>query len=195
MKAYLDWCKSNGVIMDKVDFPAVFSGVCGAKANSDIEPNEAFVYVPNKLIVSVEAARKSELSDVFRSHDALFVSNIDRDYFILVVFVLFERTKGDKSFWHPYFEAVNPGSYTSLWPDNVIAMIDEPELKLNLKTNRDKIELDYENVQKLKDLYPQHFGLVTRDMFEWAIVFVTTRCFGWGLPSTMLVPLADALNH
>lgn len=25
--------------------------------------------------------------------------------------------------------------------------------------------------------------------------FVMTRCFGWGLPETMLVPFADFLNH
>lgn len=25
--------------------------------------------------------------------------------------------------------------------------------------------------------------------------FVCTRCFGWGLPSLMMVPLVDYLNH
>jgi len=25
--------------------------------------------------------------------------------------------------------------------------------------------------------------------------FACTRCFGWTLPSTMMVPLADFLNH
>ena len=36
MKAYIDWCKNNGVIYDKLDFPAIFDGVCGVKANEDI---------------------------------------------------------------------------------------------------------------------------------------------------------------
>ena len=47
----------------------------------------------------------------------------------------------------------------------------------------------------MADLYPEYFGSSTRADFEWAVVFVTTRCFGWGLPSTMLVPFADAINH
>ena len=29
----------------------------------------------------------------------------------------------------------------------------------------------------------------------WALSFVQSRAFGWGLPCTMLVPLADCLNH
>jgi len=31
--AYLSWLRANGAIFDKVDFPAYFDGVCGAKAN------------------------------------------------------------------------------------------------------------------------------------------------------------------
>jgi len=56
-------------------------------------------------LISVETARKSEISEVLKSHDALFVGNVDRDYFILVVFLIFEKSKAD-SFWKPYFEAV-----------------------------------------------------------------------------------------
>jgi len=29
----------------------------------------------------------------------------------------------------------------------------------------------------------------------WAMGFLNSRAFGWGLPATMLVPLADCLNH
>lgn len=46
--------------------------------------------------------------------------------------------------------------------------------------------------------YPQIFGNITekeKDLFYWSNEFVMTRCFGWTLPSTSLVPLADMLNH
>jgi hypothetical protein len=76
-----------------VEFPAVFNGICGAKASQDIQPNEAFIFIPNQLLISVETARKSEISEIFKSHDDFFVSNVDRDYLILVVFVIFERQK------------------------------------------------------------------------------------------------------
>lgn len=140
MKAYLKWGKENGAIFDKVDYPAVFNGICGARAKEDIAPGEAFVFIPNKLIISVESARQSEIGDIFKSHETLFVSNVDRDYLILLVFTLYERvTKGEDSFWHPYFDAVEPGRYASLMDQDIIDLCDEPELKLNLKLNKDKL--------------------------------------------------------
>lgn len=32
-------------------------------------------------------------------------------------------------------------------------------------------------------------------MFIWAFELVMTRCFGWNLPGTFLVPLVDFFNH
>ena len=32
-------------------------------------------------------------------------------------------------------------------------------------------------------------------MFAWAFKAVITRCFGWFLPTNMIIPLADHLNH
>ena len=46
-------------------------------------------------------------------------------------------------------------------------------------------------------IYPDFFdpSRVDKDLFMWAYAFLYTRVFGWGLPSTMAVPLADCLNH
>jgi len=35
----------------------------------------------------------------------------------------------------------------------------------------------------------------TKELFEKMYNFACTRCFGWTLPSTMMVPLADFMNH
>jgi hypothetical protein len=45
---------------------------------------------------------------------------------------------------------------------------------------------------------PQIFGKVDADskrLFYWSYELVMTRCFGWSLKSTSLVPFADMLNH
>jgi len=77
--------------MDKVEFPAYFGAVCGARATEDISPQEAFLFVPNKLILNVQRARDSDISDIFKNHDSLFVANVDRDFLILVLSVIYER--------------------------------------------------------------------------------------------------------
>lgn len=32
-------------------------------------------------------------------------------------------------------------------------------------------------------------------LFTKCFVSVVTRCFGWGLPKTMIIPFADSINH
>lgn len=34
-----------------------------------------------------------------------------------------------------------------------------------------------------------------RQTFTYAFVSVVTRCFGWGLPTTSMIPFADCINH
>ena len=36
---------------------------------------------------------------------------------------------------------------------------------------------------------------LTREVFVKLYAQVCTRCFGWGLPHTSMVPIADNLNH
>ena len=48
-------------------------------------------------------------------------------------------------------------------------------------------------LKKYPDMYPPEF--LTKEMFFWAYELVMTRCFGWSLPSTCLVPFADMFNH
>jgi len=58
---------------------------------------------------------------------------------------------------------------------------------------------EYETMHKLLAVYPQFFPdsdtWFTYDMFKWALSFVHQRCFGWGLGTVALVPLADMLNN
>jgi hypothetical protein len=62
--------------------------------------------LPNKLIISTETAKNSEIGEIFKNHDEMFVTYQDRDMMILILFLIYERIKGEESFWHPYFEVV-----------------------------------------------------------------------------------------
>lgn len=55
-------------------------------------------------MISTETARNSEIAEVFRNHQDIFVSNASRDHLILVTFMMYERNKGKLSFWHEWFE-------------------------------------------------------------------------------------------
>lgn len=46
-------------------------------------------------------------------------------------------------------------------------------------------------LKKHADLFPGY----TQELFMKMYNYACTRCFGWTLPSTMMVPLADFMNH
>lgn len=49
-------------------------------------------------------------------------------------------------------------------------------------------------IGKYPKFYP-NFNESHKDLFYWSCEFVMTRCFGWTIPSTSLIPYADMLNH
>jgi len=84
-------------------------------------------------VISVEAARNSEIAEVFENHENMFCANIDRDSNTLCCFIIYERLKGHLGFWHPYFEAIYTAPITCLWPKAALDLCDCPEMALNLK--------------------------------------------------------------
>jgi hypothetical protein len=110
-----------------------------------------------------------------------------------VVFLIYERLKGELSFWHPYFEVVHVDEMTCHWDSEVLKKCDCPEMSMKLRYDAFKLDEDFEEIQKVVDLYPQFFPGVqfNRGIFNWAMTFSSQRCFGWGLASTSLAPLCD----
>ena len=95
----------------------------GSMAQDDIQPNEAFAYIPNKLCITSEKARNSDLSVVYRSHLDIFQNHQERDFYVMVLFLMYERPKGEESFWHPYFEVCEVDHLPAFWPDEELNTI------------------------------------------------------------------------
>lgn len=201
MKRYVQWALENGAIMDKVNFPAAFGAdgdLVGSSALEDIAPNEAFIFVPQHFLLTVERARASvEIGHIFENHDSIFKANTNRDFLTLLLFMIHEMSKGEKSFWHPYFEAVDPGIMPCEWKQSLIDEIDDRQLKEDLKEYAKSMQEDWATVQKLMRIYQEHFDpqVCNETLYKRAAAFISTRCFGWGLPTTIVAPLADSFNH
>ena len=121
---FMQWLRENGAIFDKVsedkhlilwfvfviqvEFPAIYGeGLQGLRLKEDLAPNEPLLYIPNKCIITPEHAKASPIAHLFDCHDALFVTNYDRESTIIMVYIIYERLKGAESFYHPYFEMVD----------------------------------------------------------------------------------------
>ena len=62
--------KHFNLIPYQIEFPAAFgvkdeAALMGSGAKVDIEPNEAVVFVPGRLIITVERAQSSEIGHIF----------------------------------------------------------------------------------------------------------------------------------
>jgi hypothetical protein len=88
-----------------VEYPAVYKygsdGVLGLACTEEIAPYETIAYIPTRLMISTELARNSEIAEIYRQFEDLFVANADRDFLTLVLYLIYERSKGKDSFWHP----------------------------------------------------------------------------------------------
>ena len=81
-------------------------------ATADILPGEPVCEVPAALLLSAPAARGSEIGHVFEENPALFAAEDDR---VLVVFLMYERLKGPRSFWAPWLATMPEPTSIELW--------------------------------------------------------------------------------
>ena len=90
----------------------------------DVPAHEPLCYIPSKCMITTEHARMSPIGHLLENHEALFVSNWDRDNNIILVYIMYERLQGSESFYHPFFEMVDSLTPTVYWEDAVIAQSD-----------------------------------------------------------------------
>ena len=123
-KAFLEWLDTNGALYPKVIYPAIYthgdSKLVGVMCKEQIQPAETIMYIPNKCLVSTESARRSEIGEIYRNYEDIFVANVDRDHMTLVLYLMYERSKGTDSFYHPYFEVCELVESPALWPQEMI---------------------------------------------------------------------------
>ena len=160
---FCQWLKDNGSIFDKVEYPAVFGqGLVGARLLEDLGRNEAFIFVPNRCIMSTEHARKTPLGALFEldEHKNLFVTNTDRDTVILIGYLIYERLKGSESFYQPYLDMVDCPWPTCYWdPELLDEHSDLVEMKANLLDAKKRCDEEWDllNTTFFSQYHPEHF--------------------------------------
>lgn len=114
-----------------------------------------------------------------------------------MVYLMYERLQNEQSFYKPYLDMVDSPIPTCYWDDQVLELSDLKEFKLTLKEARRKCDIEWVKIKTLTDQFPSLFKSeeVTKELYLWALGFVQSRAFGWGMPCMMLVPMADCLNH
>lgn len=132
-------------------------------------------------------------------HEYCFKGSQNRDFMVLALYLVYEHCKLADSFWWPYLESMGDLSLSANWnEDKYLNQIECPILLEEIrKYQKDYVE-EREMLKKLVKIYtPAHFPAkgVSDELFEKCYAMVTSRSFGLGISSTLLVPGADMLNH
>ncbi len=82
-------------------------------------------------MITLSDAKDGVLKDMFLDHPEVFTYDEDCETNMMAVFVFHEKLKGynqfipnklgDKSFWYPYLNAINPCSICLTWGPEAIA--------------------------------------------------------------------------
>lgn len=101
------WLDQNGAKRESIDYPAAFGpdgGLIGIAAKRDIGIQEAYIYVPSKLVICEEKFRQDpDIGHILEENPELFVDHYFGEHLVLIFFIAYEIGKGEKSFWAPYF--------------------------------------------------------------------------------------------
>jgi hypothetical protein len=153
---FLNWLGANGAVFPRVEFPVAFGpeGLVGALAKEDIGASSAFMYIPERLCISVTRAEESEVADMFIQHPYLFSGHSDSDSYRLYVFLAYERLKQGDSFYHPYFQVIQDTALLSDWNEEELRELQDPTLILEAKEERSRISGIWTELREAVSVHP-----------------------------------------
>lgn len=198
-KRFNEWCVQNGVIGPKVFYPARFSnGLIGMKCLAPIEYREAYLFIPYKLLMTMENAKRvPELQYLIKNYEIFHHRRgKEPEQCILTLFMLWEYQKGPESFWWPYLDLL-PEFEQFVWELDKDKYIKQSQCVMfydyarGFKTDGDEIFNDFKLV--VEENTPTIFkaGMFTKRVFNKLYGSCCTRCFGYGVPYTCMVPMGD----
>ena len=198
---YNYWLRQNGAVFPSCQYPGFFGPdrITGVQAVEDIPPEKAFAFIPHKLVISADKANNGEIGFVLYKFPHLFEERSDSEDLTLYVYCLYEKLKGSKSFWFPYFLTSQGMDILMFWDEASLDELQDPVLKHRVKKDKEKFQEDWAEVYRAIKNYPTFFKgtkFSLEQEYRAAYIMVVGRCYDrCGLPCSMMVPFGDNFNH
>ncbi|EQC28331.1 hypothetical protein SDRG_13879 [Saprolegnia diclina VS20] len=185
-----NWLLHHQVDLDRVAFGA------GAVAQTALTKGATSLAVPFALTMNVHSARSSDLAPLLQRESTLL------DNEVLVLHLVYERLKGDASFWAPFLRSL-PASFDTpiYWSHAEFHELKGTNVAMLTNVLRQQLVADYTTIyHRICLRYPQMFPLdrVSIGDFKWALSVLSSRAFGItkdGEYLQVLCPGLDQLTH
>ena len=156
-----EWCEKEGVYMPKLEYPADFGGgLLGARCKEDIQHREVYLYIPYKMLISVKQTKEhAVLAAIIDAHPEVFGEEREDSWeqVILALRLIYEFTLGKEGYWYPYLRMMPDVEFTCAWEDFELEMTQDTQLTAQLQNYDDKLQLEWENMETILNLYPEIF--------------------------------------
>jgi hypothetical protein len=83
------------------------------------------------------------------------------------------------------------------WNKEDLDELHDELLRAEILEYKEEYDAEFIALLEIANLYPSIIRLegFTESHFKLAFTITVTRCFGWSLPNTMIIPFADCANH
>eukprot|EP00826_Nyctotherus_ovalis_P034336 TRINITY_DN2841_c0_g1_i6.p1 TRINITY_DN2841_c0_g1~~TRINITY_DN2841_c0_g1_i6.p1 ORF type:complete len:256 (+),score=52.17 TRINITY_DN2841_c0_g1_i6:68-835(+) len=188
-KDFKKWLDVHGASYKKVACPATFTlfpeiVYTGMIAIEDIGYNERIVTIPSSIVINIKIAFYSELNPIFKASPKLFSDRLNPRYWeenIMITFILYEKHKGAKSFWHPYINILPEHCDCLLnWEDEEIEEVQDKILVADAEAQFTEMANCWEEWYNCLKNYPQYFteDTISFAQYKWCYMLIYTRLFG-----------------
>ena len=99
--------------------------------------------------------------------------------------------------WFPYFAIAERTDLPAFWDHKELEHLEDELLKAEIIEYQEEYEAEYQALFEIASLYPEVIDIskFTPETYKLGFTITVTRCFGWSLPHTSIVPFADCANH
>lgn len=123
--------------MPKCEWPVTFeNGLIGVRAREIIENREAYIFVPYKMLFSVEKVHLNPvLRPILHENGHLFTKKADTDWaqLTLILGLLYEMTIGEKSDFDPFVRQLLQTNLPRKWTKSDLNEIQDDFCKYQIK--------------------------------------------------------------
>lgn len=152
------------------------------------------MFIPTVLVISPSVAKKSLINNIFSAYPYFFSGHDNAEFDILLVFLVYEKSKNSSSKWHTYFEALGDLELLCDWSESDFQQLQDPLLVYHTREFAEKINKKFEELKEVfdehSDLFPQ--GLSLKEYFDWSYRVLSTRAIE--LNELSLIPMGDFIN-
>lgn len=163
----------------------------GLIAFKNIQQNEKVIEIPENIIIT-------EKNDFFKVSDYPSLNEYDK----IAIFLIRERSKGNKSSWKPYLDTLpieNDLKLVFRWKFSDLTFLQGSKIILATKYLKKKIDTQFNNLrEKIFEpnslIFPEE--IFNLQSWEWAMTLLFSRAiYLQNSKKIAMVPYADLLNH